>query len=331
MISPVAASGGELSSASPPSEAVQTPSAATRPPAAETLQAWGREMRRFTLLMRDATPDATWLARFDVASQSQAALANSDPDTALYFLLHAVASAPDAYSARHSMLCAVAGGLCSQQLGWPDDERSALRRAALSMNVSMVSLQDALARRAQKLTATQRAQVDDHAERSAVMLASAGVTDPTWLGSVRAHHGKVEGVSEVAARLGALLERVDVYTAKLSRRAARESMSPALAARQTCLDEAGQPDPMGAVLLRAMGIYPPGCCVELSNGELGIVTRRGAKAHMPIVAVVRRADGGLFMPPVRRDTSSSAYAIAMGRTVNDLKVHLDHERALMGT
>ncbi len=329
MTSSVVASGCDSSPSPSLSDASAVAPVIARPSVAETLSAWEREIRQFAALLRDGVPDAAWLDRFAVSSQRQAALAQADPDAALYILLQAAVSDPDAYSAHHSMLCAVAAGLCSHLYGWPETERAALHRAALSMNVSMASLQDVLACQAQKLTPTQRAQVDDHAARSAQLLADAGVTDALWLGTVQAHHGCVGNVQAPAERLAALLQRVDVYTAKLSRRASREPLSPALAARQTCLDEgAGRPDPLGAVLLRAVGVYPPGCCVALANEELGIVIRRGAKAHTPIVAALRRGDGGLFMPPVRRDTAQPRFAIAMGRPARDLNVRVDHLRTL---
>lgn len=300
---------------------------AVRPPAARTLTAWEHEIRQFAMLLREQAPDAAWLGRLEDTWQRQASLAQADADTALYVLLQAAVLDPGAYSAHHSMLCATVAGLCSQLCGWPDAERAALQRAALSMNLSMAPLQDVLVRQAQKLTAAQREQVDSHPVRSAEMLAGAGVTDALWLDVVRGHHDRHAGQAP-AARLAALLHRVDVYTAKLSRRVAREPLSPALAARQTCLDEAGRPDALGAVLLRAVGVYPPGCCVALASDELGVVVRRGAKAHTPLVAVLRRGDGGLLAPPMRRDTAQPRFAIVMGRPASDLNVRIDHLRTL---
>jgi HD-GYP domain-containing protein (c-di-GMP phosphodiesterase class II) len=321
-------------------DAARRPIAPTAPTASRTgmqvlLDGWERETRQFAALLRDGPPDAAWLARFEASCRQQAALATGDPDTALYVLLQAAVSAPDRYSAHHSMLCAVAGELCARQMQWPDAERAALQRAALSMNVAMAALQDTLARQSAALSRSQREQVEAHAERGAAMLAYAGVGDALWLDTVRWHHGRGRGAAPAAGgadgaqRLAHLLQRVDVYTAKLSRRVSREPMSPALAARQACLDERQRPDALGATLLRAVGVYPPGCCVTLANGETGIVIRRGARAHTPVVAALRRADGGLFVPPVRRDTAQAKHAITMGLPARELHVHLDHLRTLM--
>lgn len=325
MTSQVVAPAGEPSPL-PPSPAASP--VAARASVADTLAAWEHEIRQFAALLRDAGPNVAWLERFDASSQRQAALAQADPDAALFILLQAAVSDCDAYSAHHSMLCAVVAGLCCRLCAWPDGEQAALQRAALSMNVSMASLQNALARQAQRLTPSQRAQVDGHAEQSAAMLAAAGVTDALWLDTVRGHHGPAGDGQAPEARLAALLQRVDVYTAKLSRRASREPLSPALAARQTCLDEAARPDPLGALLLRAVGVYPPGCCVALANDELGIVVRRGEKAHTPVVAALRRSAGGLLMPPARRDTALARFTITMGRAARDINVRIDALRTL---
>ena len=66
----------------------------------------------------------------------------------------------------------------------------------------------------------------------------------------------------------------------------------------------------------------------LSNDESGIVIARGAKAHTPIVAALRRADGGLLMQPARRDTQSRGCAVVRGLTARDVQVRVHHLRTL---
>ena len=101
-----------------------------------------------------------------------------------------------------------------------------------------------------------------------------------------------------------------------------------MAARDACLDASGHPDSIGATLLRVVGLYPPGTFVELANGESAVVILRGAKAHTPIVASMRRKDGGLLMQPVRRDTLRLAFAVKRGVEPSRVRVLLNHRRIL---
>lgn len=301
---------------------------------AELIDGWDRLKRELGGLLRHTAPDAAWIEALEAAVGRLQALARRDLDAALYLLLQDAGNGgDDRYSVHHALLCALVCEICAEGLEWPAGEIATLQRAALTMNLSMSAMQDTLARQVAPLSAAQREQVDGHAEESAALLAASGLKDTLWIEVVRLHHGG-PGVDEAgasgpaAARLARLLRRVDVYTAKLSSRAGREAVSPAIAARDTCLDNAGQPDTLGVAVLRKLGLYPPGSFVKLANGDLGVVVRRGAKAHMPVVAALRRQDGGLFFSPKRRDTSHGPHAIVHGVTASQVKVRLNHLRNL---
>jgi hypothetical protein len=301
---------------------------------AEVGEGWDRNKRELAVLLRHATPDAAWVDAVEATVGRLQVLARRDFDAALYLLLQDAGNGDDSrYSAHHALLCALVSEVCADWLEWPADEIDTLVRAALTMNLSMSAMQDALARQVEPLSAAQREQVDGHAEESAALIAAAGVKNPLWIEVVRLHHGG-PGVDEAGAsappaqRLARLLRRIDIYTAKLSSRASREAVSPAIAARDTCMDADGQPDTLGVAILRKLGLYPPGCFVKLANGDLGVVVRRGSKAHMPIVAALRREDGGQHFSPKRRDTANKRHAIVHGVTASQVKVRLNHLRVL---
>lgn len=301
---------------------------------ADLVAGWDRIKRDLATLLRHPAPDTAWVEALEAGVGRLQVLARRDFDAALYLLLQDAGTGEDErYSAHHALLCALVGEVCADWLEWPAAEIDALVRAALTMNLSMSAMQDALARQVEPLSAAQREQVDGHAEESAALIAAAGVKDALWIEVVRLHHGG-PGVDEAGAsappapRLARLLRRIDVYTAKLSSRASREAVSPAIAARDTCLDADGQPDTLGVAILRKLGLYPPGCFVKLANGDLGVVVRRGAKAHMPVVAALRRQDGGLHFSPKRRDSAQARHAIVHGVTANQVKVRLNHLRNL---
>jgi hypothetical protein len=312
-------------------EAIAAPEALSP---AEVIEGWDRIKRELATLLRQATPDAAWVEAIEGLVGRLQVLARRDFDAALYLLLQDASNGDDdRYSAHHALLCALVGEVCADWLEWPAEEVDALVRAALTMNLSMSAMQDTLARQVEPLSAAQREQVDGHAEESAALIAAAGVKNTLWVEVVRLHHG-CSGVDDAgtgappAQRLARLLCRIDVYTAKLSSRASREAVSPAIAARDTCLDGDDQPDTLGVAILRKLGLYPPGCFVKLANGDLGVVVRRGAKAHMPVVAALRREDGGLHFSHKRRDTANKRHAIVHGVTASQVKVRLNHLRNL---
>lgn len=297
------------------------------------VDAWQDLKMNFAVHMGAFRPEPVWIDKLQAQSERIRTLAAQDADVALYMLLQTATSEIDHYSAHHAMFCAVVSHLCAGWLDWTVEERQSLFAAALTMNVGMQSLQDAMARQASAPSQDQRRRIDEHPAQGAQMLEAAGVSDACWLEVVRRHHDPTGGQPPVEPvpveqRLAELLHRVDVFTAKLSRRQSRAGASATAAARDACLDANGHPDEIGATVLRILGLYPPGSCVRLANGELGIVTRRGAKAHTPIVAALRRADTTPFVRPARRDTSDKQFAVQRAVVQADLKLVINHERTL---
>jgi hypothetical protein len=299
------------------------------------LDVWDQVIVRARRLLREESIDAAWVTQLTELTTAIRRLAARDPDLALYVLIEANGSDVAHYSAQHAVTCLVIGELAAEWMEWPQVERRALALAALSMNLSITALQDSLAKQSASLSDGQRERVAAHAASSADMLVQAGVTDPLWLHVVRNHHvvATVDAAlaSDAGPRLAELLRRVDIYSAKLSRRRSRQSVTPAMAARDACLDANEHPDSIGVALLRVVGLYPPGTFVELANGETAVVILRGAKAHTPIVASMRRRDGGLLMQPVRRDTLRLGFAVKRGMEPSRVRVLLNHRRILSST
>ena len=71
----------------------------------------------------------------------------------------------------------------------PDaEQRIPVLAAALTMNVSMLALQQTLYGQQEDLTAAQRYEIRRHPEDTAHILETSGVTDRTWLTVGRHHH-----------------------------------------------------------------------------------------------------------------------------------------------
>ena len=244
-------------------------------------------------------------------------------DRALFALFQRKPRPSERYSVQHAMACGLLAQLLSAGLGWPEAERRSLVGAALTMNVSITGLHNALAHRDRALTVEQRRALASHPERSAELLRAAGLVDKAWLGAVAQHHAVADtpaalDAPDAATRMAAVLKRLDVFLAKLSPRGHRRGLLPTAAARSVCLDDRGLPDRLGAALLRTVGLYPPGTAVVLATGEAAVVLRRGARPTTPVVAIVIDVHGRQAHPPLIRDTAEAALQVRSSCRIEEL-------------
>lgn len=294
---------------------------------------WDELIKHSDMVQREARPDGEWLSRLHGVHARALALFGRKPDASLYHLIYTSAHSTERYSALHGLLCLVVAREVARMLGWSGELQDSLEAASLTMNVSMRRLQDLLAAGEPRITPEMRAEIDNHPARSVALLRSAGVQDPVWLQIVEHHHddfgaGVLSDSAEPGRRAAQVLARVDVFTAKISRRAPRAPMSPLMAARQGCLGPDGRPDELGSALLRAMGLYPPGSFVELANGEAGIVISRGRMANQPVVAALMSASGTPMSPPAVRNAWEGRFAVKRVMGPDELRVRPPHEQLM---
>jgi HD-GYP domain-containing protein (c-di-GMP phosphodiesterase class II) len=283
--------------------------------------------------LREARPAPEFLARIRLVHERAIRLADGQVDASLYHLVHLAGHVVDKYSSHHALLVQLVCAQAAQLLGWPAAEQRSLGLAALTMNVSMTALQDHLAVSDRPLTAAMREQIQQHAVQGAMLLQQAGADDKLWVDTVRLHHDRGDGQLPLRElpderRLARLLRRADIFTAKISCRRTRAPLSPVQAAREACLGSDGVPDEVGAALLRATGLYPPGSYVELANGERGIVVARGRRANLPWVASLVAPSGLALGEPALRDTVDARYAVRAAVARHLVKVRPDHARIM---
>lgn len=299
---------------------------------------WHQLMQQLAVALRSAATAsagsaAAWLEQVQQARDQARAVAQRCPHAPLFLLVQQAQHSEDQYSSQHAMLCAMVCERVAQVLGWPAEEVESLVMAAMTMNVAMTVLQDNLAKQRLPLTPDQRERITGHGLQSSTLLAAAGVQDARWLKAVRLHHDhslqeRPLAALDAASRLARLLGTVDRYTAKISRRSNRVPMSPLAAARSACVGADGQPDELGSALVKALGMYPPGCCVQLANGELGVVLARGARANEPLVAALVGSSGMALSAPVLRDTAQAARAVTGAVAPDAVKVRTQPEQLL---
>lgn len=233
-------------------------------------------------------------------------------DAALFVTIRQQDTRYALYALLHALHAATVLLVLGRQLGWPAERCHRLVLAALTMNVSTLELQAAMAQQPDPPTTRQRALIRAHPEASERLLRQAGVSDEAWLEAVRDHHerpdgsGYPRGLTDIGADAHAL-RVADVFTAKISPRAIRQAMPIQAAAKQLFQEEKGGPLALG--LIKALGLYPPGELVNLASGEVAVVTHRGQTATTPRVASITNAAGQPRADTVPHDTALPAHAI----------------------
>lgn len=285
-------------------------------------------------MLRDGNPES-FQARLDKLQAQLSRNAHLNPDGTLFALIHLSASDVRMYSATHAMLVSVMCRLAAREvLKWPADMEATLCNAALTMNIGMTELQDKLVVQREDPTPDQRRQIDQHAARSVRILEQLGIDDPRWLEAVLDHHTKKPGplaARSEGQRMARLIQRADMFAARLAPRVARVRESPAAGMQASYFDENRQIDEAGAALIKAVGIYSPGSFVRLTNNEIAVVIKRGANTTTPRVAILVNRTGMPTGELIVRDTSQPEYRIVASVSHGDVKVQINLERLLVLT
>lgn len=292
---------------------------------------WLDMLEQWNYFLREGYRE-NFMERLDKLTHALATQVRRNPDGTLFALIYLSATEKRMYSAAHAMVTSVMCGLAAYEvLGWPEGQVTSLCRAALTMNLAMTELQDRLATQLEAPNATQRRAIDEHAARGAAMLESVGVTDADWLHAVRTHHtqnaGPLVGRTPGDA-MARLIQRADMFSARLSPRASRTPTAPAAAMQACYFDENRQVDEAGGALIKAVGIYQPGSFVKLVTDEVAIVVKRGRNTTAPRVAVLINRTGLPTVEPTIRDTSLKEYKIVASVAHRDVKVQINLEKLL---
>lgn len=282
-------------------------------------------------LLRDLHAE-TFPAELQRLHQRLAEECRRNPDGTLFALFHLASRELRYYSATHAMLVAVVCTLAARDvLGWDEALTATLCKAAMTMNIAMTRLQDGLATQVEPPAAEQRQRIAAHPAQGAQLLREMGITDEAWLEAVRDHHATAAGPlgpRTPPQRMARLIQRADVFVARLSPRASRRAQSNAQAMQVCYFDENRATDEAGAALIKAVGVYAPGSLVRLANQEVGMVVRRGANTTSPRVAVVINREGFATGEYLLRDTGMRDLRVVATLPLHECKVEINLEKML---
>ncbi|MBI1395290.1 MAG: HD domain-containing protein [Betaproteobacteria bacterium] len=258
--------------------------------------------------------DADLVARLgDVARQVRRAVA-LDSDAAVA-TVQWIRQGP--YAVRQSVNVAVLAELMLVNMEAPDHVRHATVAAALSMNLSIVALQETLYHQ-KEMSPEQKAEVVRHPVAAFDRLRGAGLADETWLRAVLEHHEAFDGSGYPRKLQGEdiglparVISVADKFCATVSERAYRGAVPVSIALRKLLTASGPTMDPqVAARLAREIGIFPPGTPVRLRNGETGVAIKRTLDPLAPVVRVVRGRFGEPLATFTKRLTSRDTFGVA---------------------
>ena len=150
-----------------------------------------------------------------------------------------------------------------------------------------------------------------------MLLKAAGVEDPLWLDAVLHHHERLDGSGYPHGLMGRdigdgarLLAVVDIFSAMVRPRAYREAVIARNALRNLFMERGTAVDTeLPGLLVKEIGVFPPGTVVRLASGEVGVVTHRGGNAACPRVARLVNANGTFAAVARSRDTREAEHVI----------------------
>ena len=256
-------------------------------------------------------------------------LMQHDPDVGLYLLFQLASNSPVGYSASHALVCATLCHVIATELFIDRKERDSLVRAALTMNIAMTTLQDALANQVEKPDVAQQTAIRAHAIKGSMMLTNLGVADDLWIEIVASHHEDTadkDDWRQVApvTRLARILRVVDRYAAMISPRLSRAGRTATESARSVMANASATSDEIGHAMVKAVGLCPPGTFVRLDNNDLAVVVRRSTAANQPFVAIVGHATGELLQAPHLHSTAQGPPRIRTALAASAVRARLNH-------
>lgn len=221
------------------------------------------------------------------------------------------------YGVVHHVQAAILCELIAKKLGVKEESRLALVKAALTHDLGMLDIQDQLDRQMTPLTTEQREEINAHPARSVKMLRALGVVTGAWLDAVLHHHERLDGsgypekISGDALSMPArILAVADIYSAMVRDRPYRKALVSKDAMRSMLLEQGNKTDSrLIQMMIKEVGVFPPGAIVQLSNKEIAVVKLRQANSTCPIVFSFIRDTGMPMLSPVRRETTKDCFNI----------------------
>ena len=212
----------------------------------------------------------------------------------------------DSYTIGHSVRVAALMSVLGRALGWPAEVLAELATAGLLHDLGKSRIPPEILFKPGRLDEDERRVMETHAELGARVLLDNGEGSAVVLSSAWGHHRRHDGGGYPDMpewyQVGIVAELThvcDVFEALTARRPYKQPHS-ARRAFEIMLEDAGSYHPrLLAQFVAALGIYPPGSEVLLSDCRRAVVVGRGRDLDRPRVRVTHTVFGEA-LPPAER-------------------------------
>lgn len=195
------------------------------------------------------------------------------------------------------------------------DEVEAIVCSALTMNLSIITLLDAMGNGNTNITPLQKMSLESHNKLSHKMLSERKIKNREWLNAVMQHHERADGTGllrmrgDTITKLAQLLGLVDRYCSVIATRASRNPDAAKALAKYTVRNDQEEQDAT-AQIEAIIGPYLPGSFVKLASGEIAVITHRTDSLAHPKVAVLGKQGALSIDSAEQRESGDEKNAIA---------------------
>ena len=273
-----------------------------------------RDLARHTAVLLAGPEQARTEEELRLLARAFVTLFRMDPDACLGYP-RLVPVAPVCLN--HSLHALFISTFLADQMDFPETQAESLAAAALTMNMSNMPLHERLYNQGGYVSGEDWKKLRAHPDDAANMLERVGVKDQDWLAAVRQHHENMDG-SGYPARLDGpqiglaarILRVADVYCTKVNASHYRPPRSARFAARELFGAERAYLDTqIASLLIRRIGMYPPGTLVRLANREYACITRPGRNGRVRFAVSFIDARGRSLELPRERNLETRDHAI----------------------
>ncbi|MEM9381415.1 MAG: HD domain-containing phosphohydrolase [Planctomycetota bacterium] len=199
----------------------------------------------------------------------------------------------DVFTVQHSLRVALLATYVADFLGAPREVIIELGAAALMHDVGKGRIPDEILYKPERLDHDERRIIAKHPELGTEILLDSADVSGCALGAAWGHHMRFDGRGYPhrrswfkQSRSTSLIQVCDVFEALTARRPYKAPYSPARAFRILYSDPGAFDPGVLSAFTRALGLYPPGRFVVLSDGRIGRVLRSGTALDRPVVRIV---------------------------------------------
>ncbi len=205
----------------------------------------------------------------------------------------------DSYTVGHSVRVSALALSVGRQMGWPEDMLPELATAGLLHDIGKAKVPDEILYKPGRLTPEELKLAEMHAAVGAQILLAQGTASPLVVAAAWGHHIRHDGGGYPAvpdwvapSPVAGLIQICDVFEALTAARPYKPPMSPRRAFEIILTDRTAYDPRAINALVQAVGLYPVGSEVVLSDGQRGFVVARNRDSWgRPVIRVVRDRQG----------------------------------------